>query len=523
MRGPAMAYLRSLQGLRQAVPYLRRENGISSAMSSCRSFQLAAKHVLPSKFRAGESALSCAVSDLLRSETENAGNDEKAVHRHVVKNGKLLVRARISKLIDEGTEFMELSAHAGFKLYKGETVSAAGVLTGVGIINGVRCMLIANDATVKGGTIYPIGLKKQLRAQEVAIENHLPCVYLVDSGGAFLPMQDEIFNPGGRVFYNEAIMNAMDLPSLAVICGSCTAGAAYVPAMADEAIIVDKIGTVFLAGPPLVYAATGEKVSAEQLGGARVHSTESGLCDAFATNEEEAIEMAREAVPLMNFKDQVTPIWTRASEFEEPLYSATDLGSICASNRNPGTESAGDVYDIDMSEVIARLVDGSRFKEFKPDYGSSLLCGWAQLEGHPIAIVANATTTMCANGARKSAQFIQIASKRRIPILFLHHISEVEEGGLREGSGTVESAAMIHAIACSKIPKVSLVVGDSIGPGNFAMCGRAMNPNLMFTWPNARVAMDGSREEAKLRGGVPNAMYGTSRLWDDGVRVCRKK
>jgi len=418
-------------------------------------------------------------------------------------------------------------------------VPAAGIITGIGQVNGIECVIVANDATVKGGTYYPVSVKKHLRAQDIARENHLPCIYLVDSGGANLPNQDEVFPDKihfGRIFFNQANMSAENIPQIAVVMGSCTAGGAYVPAMADESIIVKDQGTIFLAGPPLVKMATGEEVRAEELGGADVHSRESGVTDHYANNDQHALELARQAVARLN---RVKPIVMDVAEPEEPLYPASELLGVVPKN-------VREQYDV--REIIARVFDASAFDEFKTLYGSSLVCGFARLYGYPVGIVAN-NGVLFAESAQKGAHFIELCAQRKIPLIFLQNITGFMVGKQYETGGIAKHGAkMVTAVACAKVPKLTLIVGNSYGAGNYGMCGRAYDPNFLFMWPNARISVMGGEQAAGVlaqvrRGQIEGAgdewteqdeatfkqpiiddfdaqahpYYASARVWDDGV------
>lgn len=465
------------------------------------------------------------------------GGGEKAQQRHVAR-GKLLVRDRINALLDPGSAFLEVAPLAAYEVY-GEDVAAAGVVAGIGRVEGVECMIIANDATVKGGSYYPLTVKKHLRAQTIAQQNRLPCIYLVDSGGANLPRQDEVFPDRehfGRIFFNQANMSAMGIPQLAVVMGSCTAGGAYVPAMADETIMVRNQATIFLAGPPLVKAATGEVVTAEDLGGADVHCKISGVADHYAESDEHALAIARRCVANLNWRKlgTVQPHQPRA-----PLYAAEELyGVIPAQSKQP--------YDV--REVIARLVDGSEFDEFKALFGTTLVCGFATLHGYPIAILAN-NGILFAEAAQKGAHFIELACQRGIPLLFLQNITGFMVGQKYETGGIAKHGAkLVTAVACAQVPKFTVVIGGSFGAGNYGMCGRAYDPRFLWMWPNARIGVMGGEqaagvlvqvkreqaersgqsfsdeEEAQLKQPIleqyerqGHPYYSSARLWDDGV------
>lgn len=465
------------------------------------------------------------------------GGDDKARSRHL-KHGKLLPRERLQQLLDPGSPFLELSQLAAYQVYD-DIVPAAGIITGIGRINGTECMIVVNDATVKGGTYYPLTVKKHLRAQEIARFNHLPCIYLVDSGGAFLPRQDEVFpdrDHFGRIFYNQATLSAENIPQIAVVMGSCTAGGAYVPAMADESIMVRNQATIFLGGPPLVKAATGEVISAEELGGADVHCRQSGVADHYAENDAHALFLARQAIAFLNRKkpDQLARIASR-----EPLYAAHELnGIVPVDPRKP----------FDIREIIARLVDASEFDEFKALYGTTLVCGFAHLFGYPIGIVAN-NGILFGESALKGAHFIELCTQRGIPLLFLQNITGFMVGSKYEASGIAKHGAkMVTAVASANVPKFTVIVGGSFGAGNYAMCGRAYDPRFLWSWPNARISVMGGEQAANVLAQVTrdkhskagtswsaeaeeafkaelraqyeaqgNPYYASARLWDDGV------
>jgi acetyl-CoA carboxylase carboxyltransferase component len=460
----------------------------------------------------------------LRERTEQVarGGGPDAIERHRSR-GKLLARERIERFLDPGSSFLELNALAAWELYDGEA-PGAGIVTGIGVVEGVECVIVANDATVKGGTYYPLTVKKHLRAQEVAEQNHLPCVYLVDSGGAFLPLQDEVFpdrDHFGRIFYNQARMSAKGIPQIAVVMGSCTAGGAYVPAMSDETVIVRGTGTIFLGGPPLVKAATGEEVTAEELGGADVHARVSGVTDHYAVSDEHALALARQIVANLD-RRKPEPPWEPA-EPEEPLYDPSELYGIVP-------EDYGKLYEV--RELIARLVDGSRFHEFKALYGDTLVCGFARLEGYPVAILAN-NGVLFSESALKGAHFIQLACKRRIPLVFLQNITGFMVGKEYEAGGIAKDGAkMVTAVACAQVPKFTVIVGGSFGAGNYGMCGRAYSPRQLWMWPNARISVMGGEQAAMVLSTVGradpdeiraryeregNPYYSTARLWDDGI------
>jgi acetyl-CoA carboxylase carboxyltransferase component len=449
------------------------------------------------------------------------GGGERAVERHRSR-GKLTARERIDRLVDPGTAFLELSALAAWEVYDGQAPSA-GIVTGIGAVEGQECVLVANDATVKGGSYFPLTVKKHLRAQEVAEQNHLPCIYLVDSGGAFLPLQAEVFPDRehfGRIFYNQARMSAKGIPQIAVVMGSCTAGGAYVPAMSDETVIVRGTGTIFIGGPPLVKAATGQDVSAEELGGADVHTRRSGVADHYATSDEHALAIARSIVRHLHRRKELP--WDVAAP-EEPVADPEELyGLIPEDHRQP----------FDPREAIARIVDGSRFDEFKQLYGETLVCGFARIEGYPVAILAN-NGVLFAESAQKGAHFIELACERKIPLVFLQNITGFMVGVEYEAGGIArDGAKLVMAVACAEVPKFTVVIGGSFGAGNYGMCGRAYGPRQLWMWPNARISVMGGEQAATVLTMVGDAdpeeirakyeaegnpYYSTARLWDDGV------
>ena len=480
-----------------------------------------------------------ALVDDLRQQAEAArlGGGEKARARHTAR-GKLLPRDRVAQLLDPGTPFLEIGQLAAHGMYDGEAPSA-GIITGIGRIEGTECLIVANDATVKGGTYYPMTVKKHLRAQEIALQNHLPCLYLVDSGGAFLPRQDEVFpdrDHFGRIFYNQANLSARNIPQIAVVMGSCTAGGAYVPAMSDETIIVRNQGTIFLGGPPLVKAATGEIVSAEDLGGGDVHTRISGVADHLAENDAHALYLARRVVANLN-RRAPTPVALQPSE--APLYDPAEIyGILPQDTRKP--------YDV--REVIARLVDGSRFDEFKARYGTTLVTGFAHLHGIPVGLIAN-NGILFGESAQKAAHFIELCGQRGIPLIFLQNITGFMVGRKYENAGIAKDGAkMVTAVATVQVPKITMLIGGSFGAGNYGMCGRAYSPRFLWMWPNARISVMGGEQAASVlatvrregiesRGGQWSAedeeafkapireqyehqghpYYATARLWDDGV------
>ncbi|HTX63289.1 MAG TPA: carboxyl transferase domain-containing protein [Acidimicrobiales bacterium] len=478
------------------------------------------------------------VADLrARLELAALGGPETARRRHV-ERGKLLPRDRLAHLLDVGSPFLELSPLAATGCYEDEA-PAAGIICGIGRVATRECVVVVNDATVKGGTYYPLTVKKHLRAQEVALANHLPCIYLVDSGGAYLPLQDEVFPDRehfGRIFYNQATMSEKGIAQIAAVLGSCTAGGAYVPAMSDEAVIVRNQGTIFLGGPPLVKAATGEVVSAEELGGGELHARRSGVTDHLADDDRHALAIVRDIVTTLG--PRTARPWD-VGEPEEPALDAAELyGVVPADLRIP--------YDV--REVVARIVDGSRFLEFKAEYGPTLVCGFARVWGHPVGVVAN-NGILFSESAMKGAHFIELCDQRRVPLLFLQNISGFMVGRDYEAGGIAKHGAkMVTAVACARVPKLTVVIGGSFGAGNYSMCGRAYSPRFVWMWPNARISVMGGeqaasvlatirRDQIEARGErwsaeeeaafkVPlraqyeeqgNPYYSTARLWDDGV------
>jgi len=479
------------------------------------------------------------LADDLRQQVAAAslGGGEQAREKHQAR-GKLLPRERVAALLDRDSPFLELSPLAGYGLYNG-SAPCGGVITGVGQVHGIDVMVVANDATVKGGTYFPITVKKHLRAQEIALENHLPCVYLVDSGGAFLPLQDEVFpdrDHFGHIFYNQARLSARNIPQIAVVMGSCTAGGAYVPAMSDESIIVKDQGTIFLGGPPLVRAATGEVVDAESLGGARVHSTRSGVVDHMAENDAQALLLAREAIAHLNrVKTSTLAIRKPVS----PRFASDEIYGIVPQDTR---------FAYDVREIIARIVDGSEFHEFKARYGKTMVCGFAHIEGYPVGILAN-NGILFSESALKAAHFIELCDQRNIPLIFLQNITGFMVGKQAENSGIAKDGAkMVTAVATCHVPRFTVIIGGSFGAGNYAMCGRAYQPRFLWMWPNARISVMGGEQAAGVlatvrREGIEAAgqtwsekeeqafkapireqyerqghpYYATARLWDDGI------
>ena len=449
------------------------------------------------------------------------GGGEKAVERHRSR-GKLTARERVDRLLDPGSAFLELNALAAWDMYDGQA-PAAGIVTGVGVVEGQECVVVANDATVKGGSYFPLTVKKHLRAQEVAEQNALPCIYLVDSGGAFLPLQAEVFpdrDHFGRIFYNQARLSAKGITQIASVMGSCTAGGAYVPAMSDETIIVKGTGTIFIGGPPLVKAATGQDVTAEELGGADVHARQSGVADHYATSDEHALAIVRSIVRNLHRRKEAP--WA-ISEPEEPAVDPSDLYGLIPEDHR---------QQFDVREVIARLVDGSRFHEFKELYGETLVCGFARLEGYPVAILAN-NGVLFAESGQKGAHFIELACARKVPLVFLQNITGFMVGKEYEAGGIArDGAKLVMAVACADVPKFTVVTGGSFGAGNYGMAGRAYSPRQLWMWPNARISVMGGEQAATVLSMVGdtdpdeirakyeeegNPYYSTARLWDDGI------
>lgn len=490
------------------------------------------------EFIQNKASMTDAVNDLRKKVTLiEQGGGAKYQERHLSR-GKLLPRDRINALLDEGSPFLELSQLAAYEVYD-DKVPAAGIITGIGRVSGQECMIIANDATVKGGTYFPLTVKKHLRAQEIAEQNNLPCVYLVDSGGANLPQQDQVFpdrDHFGRIFFNQARMSAKGIPQIAVVMGLCTAGGAYVPAMADESIIVRNQGTIFLAGPPLVKAATGEEVSAEDLGGADVHCKISGVADHYAENDAHALQIARTCVANLNRRKQICG---DIQAPKAPIYDVNDIYGIVGTDlKKP----------FDVREVIARIVDSSEFDEFKKLYGTTLITGFARIHGYPVGILAN-NGILFSDSAQKGAHFIELCCQRKIPLIFLQNITGFMVGQKSESEGIAKHGAkLVTAVACADVPKLTVLIGGSFGAGNYGMCGRAYDPNFLWMWPNARISVMGgeqaagvlatvkrdglerqgeswsAEEEAKFKKPVLDTYerqghpyYASARLWDDGV------
>lgn len=490
------------------------------------------------EFQHNAAAMQKVVDDLnAKVQQIKLGGGEALIARHTSR-GKLFVRDRIQKLLDPGSPFLEVGQFTAWECYD-DYIPCAGVVAGIGRVSGIECMIVANDATVKGGTYYPLTVKKHLRAQEIAERCNLPCIYLVDSGGANLPRQDDVFPDKlhfGRIFFNQARMSAKGIPQIAAVMGLCTAGGAYVPAMADESIIVKEQGTIFLAGPPLVKAATGEEVSAEELGGADVHCKISGVADHYAVNDEHALQLARNAVSRLN---RIAPAQMDVKEPEEPLYDAKEIYGIVGTDlKKP----------FDVKEVIARLVDGSDFDEFKQYYGSTLVCGFSRIFGYPVGIVAN-NGILFSESAQKGAHFIELCGQRKIPLLFLQNITGFMVGKKYEAEGIAKHGAkMVTAVSCVEVPKFTVLIGGSYGAGNYGMCGRAYDPTMMWMWPNARISVMGGEQAAGVMAQVTkdglarkgetlsaeaeqalkkpiveqyekqgHPYYASARLWDDGI------
>jgi 3-methylcrotonyl-CoA carboxylase beta subunit len=493
---------------------------------------------LSTQFKERKKAMETLVSDLRNTISETANSlSPEAIERHIAK-GKLLPRERVMRLIDPGSPFLELSQLAAHEVYE-DKVPSAGAITGIGRINGTECMIVANDSTIKGGTYYPLSVKKHLRALTIAEENRLPCVYLVDSGGANLPNQDEVFpdeDDFGNIFYRQANMSAKGIPQIAVVLGLCTAGGAYVPAMADESIMVRNHSTIFLAGPPLVKAATGEEVSAEDLGGADVHCKVSGVADHYADSEEHAIQIARECVSNLNWRK---PQQMATRQIKPPKYPENEInGVVPADLKTP--------YDV--REVIARIVDDSDFSEFKQCFGETLVCGFAHIYGNPVGIIAN-NGILFSESAQKGAHFIELCCQRNIPLVFLQNVTGFMVGkAFEEGGIAKHGAKMVMAVACAKVPKFTVIIGGSFGAGNYGMCGRAYHPRFLWMWPNARISVMGGEQAAGVLAQVKrdslakrgidwsdeeeqalkkpiieqfeeqaHPYYASARLWDDGI------
>jgi len=488
--------------------------------------------VRSAEFASNRASNEALVADLKARVAEASGGGGEAARAKHVARGKMLVRDRIRELLDPGTPFLEFSQLAAHGLY-GDNIASAGIVTGIGRVSGQECVIVANDATVKGGTYYPMTVKKHLRAQEIAAANCLPCIYLVDSGGAFLPLQDEVFPDRehfGRIFYNQANLSAAGIAQIAVVMGSCTAGGAYVPAMADESIIVREQGTIFLGGPPLVKAATGEVVSAEELGGADLHSRTSGVTDHYALDDRHALALARQSVSHLNRSKSP---WLVCRPSAEPRYAADELlGIVPADSRK----------SYDVREVIARLVDGSEFGEFKQLYGTTLVCGFAHIHGYPVGIVAN-NGILFSESALKAAHFVELCCQRRMPLVFLQNITGFMVGRKYEAGGIAKDGAkMVMAVANARVPKFTVIIGGSFGAGNYGMCGRAYDPRFLWMWPNARISVMGGEQAATVLAQVRrdagkssgddeafkqpirqqyetqgHPYYATARLWDDGI------
>ena len=489
-------------------------------------------------FNENRAEMQCIVDDFHEKRCQIAlGGHEKARQKHLDR-GKMLPRQRVENLLDMGSPFLELSQFAAYDVYD-DDVPSAGVIAGIGRVNGLETMIVANDATVKGGTYFPLTVKKHLRAQEIAAQNNLPCIYLVDSGGAFLPKQDEVFPDKehfGRIFYNQANMSARGIAQIAAVMGSCTAGGAYVPAMADETIIVKEQGTIFLGGPPLVKAATGEEVTAEDLGGADVHCRQSGVADHYAQNDGHALALCRQVVGTLNKEKNID---LAVKETVDPRYDAAEIyGIIPKDRRKP----------FDVREIIARIVDDSDFDEFKQFYGDTLVCGFAHIYGYPVGIIAN-NGILFSESAVKGAHFVELCAKRKIPLVFLQNITGFMVGKDYEAGGIAKDGAkLVHAVSCAQVPKFTILIGGSFGAGNYGMCGRAYNPRFLFTWPNSRISVMGGEQAASVLATVKrdsieakgeawsaededafkqpvrdqyehqgHPYYASARLWDDGI------
>uniref|UniRef100_A0AAV1UUS5 methylcrotonoyl-CoA carboxylase n=1 Tax=Peronospora matthiolae TaxID=2874970 RepID=A0AAV1UUS5_9STRA len=522
---------------RSAFP--RRFASLSGAIDSFSNVLDGALDTKSSQFQESQAHMATLTTELReRVATARQGGGAVTLARHEARH-KMFVRDRIDSLLDPGSPFLELSPLAACDMYD-NSVPSAGIVTGIGRISGLECMIVGNDATVKGGTYFPLTVKKHLRAQEIALANRLPCLYLVDSGGAFLPLQDDIFpdrDHFGRVFYNQATMSAQGIPQLAVVMGSCTAGGAYVPAMSDESVIVKGSGTVFLGGPPLVKAATGEVITPEELGGADVHCRTSGVTDHYANNDAHALAIARQIVSNLNYNRKQSAVTQLPSE--EPLYSPEELGGIIPVDaRKP----------FDVRKVIARIVDGSRFDEFKKEYGATIVTGFARLYGNPVGIIAN-NGILFSESSVKAAHFIELCCQRGIPLLFLQNITGFMVGKKAEHGGIAKDGAkMVMAVANAKVPKITCIIGGSYGAGNYGMCGRAFSPRFLYMWPNARISVMGGEQAAGVLAQVQrdnyerrnetwsdedeaafkqpildkyevesSAYYSTARLWDDGI------
>jgi len=536
--------------IRFCPKYFQRLSKVKDPHLVRRFHDLAKATVIESKVNRNSNEFKENKEDMLKTVTDlkdlsqkiNEGGGPKAIARHTSRN-KLLPRERLGHLLDNGSPFLELSQLAGHQLYGSEEVPAGGIITGVGMVSGVECMVVVNDPTVKGGTYYPITVKKHVRAQQIAMENNLPCIYLVDSGGANLPRQAEVFpdrDHFGRIFYNQANMSAKKIPQIAVVLGSCTAGGAYVPAMSDESIIVKNQGTVFLAGPPLVKAALGEDVSAEELGGADLHCRTSGVTDHYAVDDFHALHLARQCVKNINYKKNVG---IRVETPRDPLYPADDLYGIVGTNlKRP--------YDV--REVIARIVDGSEFDEFKSLYGETIVTGFARIHGYPVGILAN-NGVLYSESALKATHFIELCCQRNIPLIFLQNITGFMVGRDAEAGGIAKNGAkMVTAVSCANVPKFTVIIGGSYGAGNYGMCGRAYGPRFLYMWPNARISVMGGEQaghvlatvkkmqlkkqgkqltpedEQKIDEQIKNPIveqfeheghpyFSSARLWDDGV------
>ncbi|CAK9301035.1 unnamed protein product [Gordionus sp. m RMFG-2023] len=517
-------------------------------LTKVRNFRNFSKFALQSQvdkdqdFQFNDKSMRKLVLDLKNKTNEIEKGNEKLKLYHKSK-GKLLVRERIDYLLDDGSPFLETSQLAAFGMYD-DSINSAGIVTGIGAISGIKCMIIANDATVKGGTYYPMTVKKHLRAQEIAWQNMLPCIYLVDSGGANLPRQAEVFPDKehfGRIFYNQANMSSLKIPQIAIVMGSCTAGGAYVPAMADQNVIVKQQATIFLGGPPLVKAATGEEISAEQLGGADLHCKTSGVCDYYAENDFHALSLCKDIVKDLNYQTDKGLAQMKIQDYEEPLYDPEEIYGIVGSNLKRA-------YDV--RELIMRIVDGSEFREFKALYGDTIVTGYSKIHGIQVGIIGN-NGVLFSESALKATHFIQLCCQRKIPLIFLQNITGFMVGQRAESEGIAKHGAkMVNAVACATVPKITCIVGGSYGAGNYGMCGRAFNPRFLFSWPNSRISVMGGEQAANVleqiaadkvarnegrkalsaeeSGKIKNPIleqfefegspyYSTARLWDDGI------
>ncbi|KAF2725379.1 carboxyl transferase [Polychaeton citri CBS 116435] len=509
-------------------PQCRRSVATYTSPQQAQQLSVLPTNIDPSskEFKENAAAMQELVKNLEELHAKAAlGGPEKARQKHA-QRGKVLVRDRVTALIDPGTSFLELSALAAHDAYPGEDTPGAGIVTGIGTVEGVTCMIVANDSTVKGGTYYPLTVKKHLRAQEIAHQNCLPCIYLVDSGGANLPHQKDVFpdrDHFGRIFFNQARMSAEGIPQISVVMGPCTAGGAYVPSMSDESIIVQEQGTVFLAGPPLVKAATGEEVSAEDLGGGKLHSETSGVTDYLAVDDAHALVLARRCISNLNYPTTPNPSQIPLTEWSEPVHSPAELDGLLSPSLK---------QQFDINEVISRIVDGSSFSPFKPLYGKTLITGFATIFGHRVGIIAN-NGILFSESSLKGAHFIQLCSKRNIPLIFLQNVSGFMVGQDAEAGGIAKNGAkLVTAVACANVPKFTVLVGSSAGAGNYGMCGRAYSPRFLWSWPTAKTSVMGPEQLSAVMEAVgrkvdpelkrkieieSEALFATARLWDDGI------